>query len=120
MELKLNVYGDRFCRKVEKTLTAEAFELSTGMCEDVLDIVKIDLFGGGGLAALSTESQSEIVIGIVKDGLPYFKDLMAELFEVPTEELRNTKVTEIADVIVQIIKYSFTQLSSLGGKNSKN
>lgn len=119
MELKLNIYGDKFCRKLEKTVTAEEFELTTGICEDVLDIIKIDLFEGG-LSALSTETQFEIVVGIVKDGLPYFKELLAELFEISTEEMRYTKITDIAKIVVQIAKYSFVQLSSLGGTKSKN
>lgn len=119
MELKLNIYGDKFCRKLEKTVTAEEFELTTGICEDVLDIIKIDLFEGG-LSALSTETQFEIIVGIVKDGLPYFKELLAELFEISTEEMRYTKITDIAKIVVQIAKYSFVQLSSLGGAKSKN
>lgn len=115
MELKLNIYEDRFCRKVKKPLTANAFELSTAICEDVLDIVKIDLWEGG-LSALSEESQFEIVVGIVKDALPYFKEFMAELFEVSPEELRNTKIADIARVVMQIVKYSVKELKSSFGK----
>lgn len=119
MELKLNIYGDKFCRKLSKTVTAEEFELTTGICEDVLDVLKIDMLEGG-LSALSTETQFEIIVGIVKDGLPFFKELFAELFEISSEEMRHTKITDIAKLVVQIAKYSFTQLSSLGGAKSKN
>ena len=119
MDLKLNLYVDRFCRKIERTVTAQEFELSTGICEDVLDIIKIDLFEGG-LAALSDESQFDIIIGIVKDGLPFFKDLMAELFEVTHEEMRYTKVAEMAQIVIQIVRYSFAQLGSSLGTKSKN
>lgn len=115
MELKLNIYEDRFCRKVKRPLTAQEFELSTAICEDVLNIVKIDLWEGG-LTALSTESQLEIVVGIVKDALPYFKDFMAELFEVTPEELRNTKIKDIALVVIQIVRYSVKELKSSFGK----
>lgn len=117
MELELNIYEDRFCRKVARTLTAQEFELSTAICEDILDIVKIDMWDGG-LTALSAESNLDLVIGIVKDGFPYFKELMADLFEVSPEELRNTKIADIARVVVQIVKYSVNELkSSLKAKN---
>lgn len=120
MELKLNIYEDRFCRRVERTVTANTFDLSTGICEDVLDIINIDMFEGG-LSALSNESMQEIAIGIVKDGFPFFVELVKELFELTDNEVRKTKIEDIAKIVVEIVKYSFTQLaSSLGGKNTKN
>lgn len=116
MELKLNIYADRFCRKVARVATAEDFELSTGICEDVLNIINIDMLEGG-LAALSDESKQEVAIGIVKDGFPFFVTLIKELFDLTDEEAKHTKVAEIAKVVVGIVKYSFEQLaSSIGGK----
>jgi hypothetical protein len=114
-KMKLDIYEDRFCRKIARTLTAQEFELSTAICEDVLDIVKIDLWEGG-LSALSTDSQVEIVVGIVKDALPYFKEFMAELFEVSPEELRYTKIKDIALVVIHIVRYSVKELKSSFGK----
>jgi hypothetical protein len=38
-----------------------------------------------------------------------------------TDEVRHTKVEEIAKIVIEIVKYSFTQLaSSLGGTKAKN
>lgn len=120
MELKLNIYADRFCRNVERTVTANTFDLSTGICEDVLDVVQIDLFEGG-VSALSSESQLEIVLGMVKDGFPFFKELVKELFDITDDEVRRTKIEDIANIVVEIVKYSFKNLvSSLGGKKAKN
>lgn len=120
MELKLNIYADRFCRKIERTVTASTFDLSTGICEDVLDVVQIDLFEGG-ISALSSESQFEIVLGMVKDGFPFFKELVKELFDITDDEVRKTKIEDIANIVVEIVKYSFKSLvSSLGGKKKKN
>lgn len=120
MELKLNIYADRFCRNVERTVTANTFDLSTGICEDVLDMIHIDMFEGG-IAALSNESQFDLILGIVKDGFPFFKDLVADLFEITSDEVRRTKIEEIANIVVEIVKYSFkTIVSSLGGKKAKN
>ena len=120
MELKLNIYADRFCRKIERTALANTFDLSTGICEDVLDIINIDMFEGG-LSALSDESMQDLAIGIVKNGFPFFVELCKELFDLTDKEVRNTKIEDIAKIVVEIVKYSFVQLaSSLGGKNAKN
>lgn len=120
MDIKLNIYKDKFCRKLDRTVTAADFELSTGICEDVLDLINIDMFAGG-MEALSDESKLELIIGIVKNGYPQFKALMQELFELTDDEIRNTKIAEIAVVVKNIVEYSFTTLASaLGGNKQKN
>lgn len=120
MNLKLNIYTDKYCRKVERTVKANDFELSTGICEDVLNVINIDALDGG-FSALSNESKTEIAIGIVRNGFPFFKEMMQDLFEITDEEMRCTKIAEIAGVVIQIVNYSKKALlSSLGGKHSKN
>lgn len=120
MQLKLNIYGDRLCRKIEKTVTANDFELSTGVCEDVLNIINIDMFEGG-LAALGDDSMRELATGIIKDGYPFFVELIKEIFEITDDEAKRIKLADVATVMLEIVKYSFTQLAtSLGGKKSKN
>ena len=95
MELKLNIYADRLCRKVEKTVTANDFALSTGVCEDVLDIINIDMFEGG-LDALSGESGQELMLDIIKNGYPFFVDLIKEIFEISDDEAKRIKVADVA------------------------
>lgn len=119
MDLKLNIYTTKLCREVEKTVTAREFELSVGICEDVLDVINIDMFEGG-LDSLSNEALLELAVPIVKNGFPFFKELLSEIFEVSSDEIRRTKISEVAQVIVAIVKYSISQLKSLGGKKSKN
>lgn len=120
MELKLNIYEDEFCQEVARVATASEFKLSVGICEDVLDIVNIDMFEGG-LDALSEESTTELAIGIVKNGFPFFKKLIKRLFKLTDEDVRNTDIADIAAVVIEIVRYSFTQLaSSLGGSRAKN
>lgn len=120
MELKLNIYADRLCRKVEKTVTANDFELSTGVCEDILNIINIDMFEGG-LAALSDESMQELAIGIIKNGYPFFVGLIKDIFDITDDEAKRIKIADVATVVLEIVKYSFTQLAtSLGGKSKKN
>lgn len=122
MELKLDIYRTRFCKKddIEKTCTANDFELSLGVCEDVLNMINIDMFEGG-LDALSDESQKALFTTLVKNGLPFFKDMLKEIFELTDEEVSKTKLSDIVKVVISIVKFSFSQLaSSLGGNKSKN
>lgn len=120
MELKLNIYTTRLCREVDRVATAKDFKLSTGICEDVLNIIHIDMFEGG-LDALSDDGKQELVLGIVKDGFPFFLELIKEIFELSDDEGKRIDIGEVAKVVVAIVKYSFSQLATaLGGKNSKN
>lgn len=120
MELKLNIYTDDFCTEIARVATAGEFKLSLGICEDVLDIINIDMWEGG-LDALSDESMRELSIGIIRDAFPFFKKIIKRLFNLTDEEVRNTDLVDIAKVVVAIIKYSISQLrSSLGVNNAKN
>lgn len=119
MELKLNIYEDKLCRKLEKTVTAKDFELSTAICEDVLDIINIDMFAGG-LEALSQDALIDIAVPIIKNGFPYFVTLIAEIFEITEDEAKRTKIREIGEVLVYIVKYSIGELKSSVGTKSKN
>lgn len=116
MELKLDIYADKLCRKLERTVVANDFELSTGVCEDVMNLINIDMFEGG-FQTLSDESKQELMIDLVKNGYPYFLDLIKEIFEITGDEAKRIKVADVAKVVMDIVKYSFTQLTSaLGGK----
>lgn len=111
MELKLNIYTTRLCREIERTASARDFELSTGICEDVLNMIHIDMFEGG-LESLSDDSMKDLMIGIVKDAFPYFLELVKEIFELTDEEAKRIKISEIVSVVLGIVKYSFSQLAS--------
>lgn len=120
MELKLNVYTTDFCRKVEKTVTAECFDLSVGICEDVLNVVNVDMFDGG-LKSLDTETLFDVAVGLVRNGFPYFRTLIKEIFELTDEEVRRTKISEVAKVVVDIVMYSFKEIKgTISPKKAKN
>lgn len=119
MELKLNIYTDDFCTEVARVATAGEFKLSLGICEDVLDVIQIDMWGGG-LSALSEESMRELSVGIIRDAFPFFKKIIKRLFNLTDEEVRNTDIVDIANVVVGIINYSFSQLGSSLGVKEKN
>lgn len=112
MELKLNVYDGR---AVIKTYSARDFTLKTGVCEDILKFVDIDKFNGG----LNDETMLLEVVKIVIKAFSKFKPLMQEIFDGLTdEEYENTSIKEVAQVVVQVITYTITELFTI--TNSKN
>lgn len=124
MELSLTIYKAKgkytITDEVERVATARDFELTTGVCEDIMDLINIDMFSGG-FAALSNESKQELAMSIIKDGYPLFLEIIKEVFELTDKEAKHLKIADVASVVLDIVKYSFTQLAkSFGGKNSKN
>lgn len=111
MELRLNIYTDKKCKVIEKTLTANDFELSTGVCEDVLRLIKVDQIDD--LAALSEESQAALLLDIITANFDQFKDLLKNVFDDLTDDaLSRTKLSDMMSVVAKIIKFSFATLFS--------
>lgn len=111
MELKLNIYDKGTS---VKTYTAETYDLMFGTVEDLVEIVNLD--------GLKTGSDAEIIklVGnVVVKGLNIIKPLLKDIFDGLTDdELKHTKVKEIAVVIVEVIKFAVTQISY--SSNQKN
>lgn len=120
MELKLNIYTDKKCKEIAKTLIVQDFELSTGVCEDVLRLIKVDEIDG--ITAMSEESQAELLIDIITNNFEQFKDLLKNVFDDLTDEdLSKTKIKEMMRVVALIIKFSFATLfSAFKTDKSKN
>lgn len=124
MELTLNIYKAKgkytISNEVERVAKAQDFELTTGVCEDIMSLLNIDMFEGG-LDALSDESKKDLVLGIIKDGYPMFMEIIKEVFEITDDEAKRIKIGDVTTVVFGIVKYAFSQLTkSLGNKNSKN
>ena len=111
MELKLNIYNGR---KVEKTYTAETYDLMFGTVEDLLSVIDLD--------NLKTGSDTEIIklVGnVVAKSMDVIKPLLKDVFEGLTDdELRKTKVKEIAVALIEVVKFSIAQIGK--GTGSKN
>ena len=117
MELKLNIYKDRKSKEIEKTYTANDFELSTGLCEDLLNVVRIDMFENG-LDVLSEETQIIEVIKMVISSKDVFKEMLKEIFGGLTDdEISRSKMKEIAHVAVCCVNFALAEMfTSFGGK----
>ena len=109
--MKLNIYNKK---EIIKTYTADKYDLEFGVLEDVANAVKID--------ELKTGSDAEILkitLELVMKSMDTVKDLMKDVFDgITDEELRHTRVSEIAAVVVDIVKLTLAELGK--GFNSKN
>ena len=103
MELKLDIYKKR---KVEKTYTCDTYDLMFGTVEDFLELVNVD--------ELKTGTDAEILVLVGKaipKGMGRIKALLKDVFEELTDEdLKNTRVNDIAQVLVNIIKSSIAEI----------
>lgn len=108
--MKLNIYDKK---KVVKTYEADTYDLMFGTVEDVADAVKLD--------ELKTGTDVEIIklVGsFVVSNMGTVKNLLKDIFDgITDEELKKTKVAEIAVVLVDVVKYTIIQLNLSNGKN---
>lgn len=111
MDLKLNIYEKR---KVVKTYTAETYDLMFGTVEDLLNVIDIDNIQAGDKTELI-----KAVAKVLAHSMDIVKPLLKDVFDGLTdEELRNTSIKEIVDVLSNIVTYSINQITK--GNNGKN
>lgn len=111
MELKLNVYEKR---EIVKTYTAETYDLMFVTVEDLVELIDLDNLKNG------TDAEIVKLAGkVVLNGMDIIKPLLKDIFDGLTdEELKCTKVSEVAGVLVEVTKFTIAQISK--GNNSKN
>lgn len=112
--MKLNIYNHK---EVIKTYEANEYELMFGTVEDMIDAAKLDKIESG--------TDAEIVMAatnLVTTSMDTVKDLLKDVFDGLTDdEIRHTRVSEIVNVIVDVIRYAISQISLFGGgKRGKN
>ena len=109
--MKLNIYSEK---KIVKTYEADTYDLMFGTVEDVAKAINLD--------ALKTGEDVEIIKmagNLVLSSMDTVKDLLKDIFDGLTdEEIKNTKVQEIAVVLVDVVKFTIGQLNLL--PHSKN
>jgi hypothetical protein len=111
--MKLNIYDHK---EVIKTYEANEYELMFGTVEDMIDAAKLDKIESG--------TDAEIVMAatnLVTTSMDTVKDLLKDVFDGLTDdEIRHTRVSEIVNVIVDVIMYAIGQISIFGGGKGKN
>lgn len=109
--MKLNIYEKK---KIVKTYEVDTYDLMFGVLEDVADAIKLD--------ELKTGTDAEIIKmagNLVLNSMETVKDLFKDIFEgITDEELKKCKISEMAMVLVDVVKYTLNQLGKgIGGKN---
>lgn len=111
--MKLNIYEKK---EVVKTYEADTYDLLFGTVEDVTNALNLD--------QMKTGSDVEIIkmaMNLVLSSLSTVKDLMKDIFDGLTdEELRNVKVKEMAEVLLEVAKYTLELMDIHIPKSEKN
>lgn len=111
--MKLNIYEKR---KIVKTYEVDAYEIMFGTVEDLIDAAKLDKIENG--------TDAELVIAatnLVTTSMGTVKELLKDIFDGLTDdEIKHTRVSDIVNVIVEVIMYAIGQISVFGGSKGKN
>ena len=108
MQLVLNVYDPK-TKLIARQYTAETVDIMFGTIEDLIDIIDVE--------KLNDNMEWAKVIAL---SLKKLKPLLKEVFTgVTDEELKNTKITELVPLFVNIFSYMMSEINWLGS-GSKN
>lgn len=90
--IKLNIYKADNKREIEKTLTADGYELMLGTVEDFMNVIDIEKVGD------STE-----VAKMVVKGYSQIKPLLKDIFpDLTDEDFKRVKVNDLVRTIIQL------------------
>lgn len=107
--MKLNIYENK---KIIKTYEADTYDLMYGTVTDLVKALDLDKLKSG-----KDEDILDLIMQFLMNGLDAVNDLLKDIFEGLTdEELKKTKIKEIAIVLMQIVNFTFNQI----GTSSKN
>lgn len=108
--MELNIYEKN---EIIKTYKSENYEIKFGVVEDIIELFDFDdLKKGNDIELIKTVGK------VIPKSLGTIKNLMKDIFEGLTdEELKNTTINELSQVLIEVIKYALNQISD--GINSK-
>lgn len=114
MELKLNIYKKQ--NEIEKTYTADTYDIMMGTVEDLLNALDLDALMGHKGAATAAAAAGKLVAGGSEIVKPLLKDIFPGLTD---EELRHTKAKEVLGVIVGLTGFSLDEIKALHAAGKK-
>ena len=92
--MKLNIYSAEDNKTVEKTYTAESYDLMLGTVEDLMQLIDVD----------SMNDNLEVAKMVVKSFSklkPFIKDIFSGVTD---DELKCVKVKELIPMFIQVFK----------------
>lgn len=99
--LKLNVYKSENKNEIEKTYTAESYELMLGTVEDIMEVIDFD-------KAINNIEIAKMIVKCYKQLKPFLKDIFAGLTD---DELKRVKVNELVPLFKDIIQTIIEDIS---------
>ena len=105
--LKLNIYSKEKKGEIEKTYTAEGYDLMLGTIDDLVSIIDLDKM-----------DDEKAIAGMILKGYKQIKPLLHDVFGATEEELNRTRVSDLIPCIIDICKASLANLDIL--KKQKN
>ena len=92
--MKLDIYSKEDKNKIEKTYTAETYDLMFGTVEDIINVIDVDKL-----------DDNLAVAGMVIKGWNQLKPFIKDVFVgVTDDELKRVKVKELIPTFAQIFK----------------
>lgn len=108
MELKLNIYKNQ--REIEKTYTAQDYDVMYGTVEDLLDCLDLEALTN----SAGTDDLISAASRLLRARADVINPLLLDIFpDMTEEELRRTKTREVLEVIVNLTGFSLDQLKAL-------
>ena len=106
MELELKIYDGK---KIKKTYTAETFDITFGVLEDILHALDFE--------SMRTGDKKEIAAMVIKC-FDQVKPFLLDLFDgVTADEIRHTRMANLAEIFKGVYEYAVKELQIFGEKN---
>ena len=90
--IKLNIYKSDNKKEIEKTLTADGYELMLGTVEDFMNVIDIEKVG-------DTTEVAKMVVKGYSQIKPLLKDIFPDLTD---EDFKRVKVNDLVRTIIQL------------------
>ncbi len=101
--MKLNIYDKK---KVTKTYEAEEYFLMFSTVEDTIKLFNVEQLKTG-----SNDEITKLVLTTLPKCIGSVKPLLKDIFDGLTdEEIRNTRIVDIAMVFVNVVKHAYSQV----------
>lgn len=118
--MKLNIYKNQ--REIIKTYECDKYRIMYGTVMDLTNIIDLqliaDYFSG---KKISDEEFAENLVNLITGSMELVNGILKDMFDDLTDdELRNTDITEIVQIIVEIASESVPLIKSGISKKIKN
>lgn len=111
--MQLDIYKNG---QVEKTYTADTYDVMYGTLEELIDVIDIDQ-----LSSESTTVQAAAITNLISGGMKQIKPILLDVFPGLTpEELKCVKVKDLGKVLLELITYTINQIVGLDDGTGKN